>query len=75
MEAHSPRIIGSATEGGAELFSIDYFEQKAYLAQSPQLYKEELTLKLRESLRSRTLLPSRRIPHKTPPKRIHLSRR
>jgi nondiscriminating aspartyl-tRNA synthetase len=44
MEAHSPRIIGSATEGGAELFSIDYFEQKAYLAQSPQLYKEELTL-------------------------------
>ncbi len=44
MEAHSPRIISSATEGGAELFSIDYFEQKAYLAQSPQLYKEELTL-------------------------------
>ncbi len=44
MEAHSPRIIASATEGGAELFSIDYFGQKAYLAQSPQLYKEELTL-------------------------------
>ncbi len=44
LEAHSPRIIASATEGGAELFSIDYFGQKAYLAQSPQLYKEELTL-------------------------------
>lgn len=44
MEAHSPRIIASATEGGAELFCIDYFGQKAYLAQSPQLYKEELTL-------------------------------
>ncbi len=44
MEAHSPRIIASATEGGAELFCVDYFEQKAYLAQSPQLYKEELTL-------------------------------
>lgn len=44
MEAHTPRIIGSATEGGAELFCVDYFGQKAYLAQSPQLYKEELTL-------------------------------
>jgi aspartyl-tRNA synthetase len=44
LEAHTPRIIGSATEGGAELFSVDYFGQKAYLAQSPQLYKEELTL-------------------------------
>jgi nondiscriminating aspartyl-tRNA synthetase len=44
IEAHSPRIIASATEGGAELFAINYFDQKAYLAQSPQLYKEELTL-------------------------------
>jgi aspartyl-tRNA synthetase len=44
LEVHTPRIIGSATEGGAELFSVDYFGQKAYLAQSPQLYKEELTM-------------------------------
>ena len=44
LEAHTPRIIASATEGGAELFTVDYFGQKAYLAQSPQLYKEELTL-------------------------------
>jgi nondiscriminating aspartyl-tRNA synthetase len=44
LETHTPRIIGSATEGGAELFSVDYFGQKAYLAQSPQLYKEELVL-------------------------------
>ena len=44
IEAHSPRIIASATEGGAELFGIDYFGQKAYLAQSPQLYKEQLTM-------------------------------
>ncbi|MGE5575225.1 MAG: aspartate--tRNA(Asn) ligase [Ignavibacteria bacterium] len=44
VEVHTPRIIASATEGGAELFSVDYFGQKAYLAQSPQLYKEELTL-------------------------------
>jgi aspartyl-tRNA synthetase len=44
LESHTPRIIASATEGGAELFCVDYFGQKAYLAQSPQLYKEELTL-------------------------------
>jgi nondiscriminating aspartyl-tRNA synthetase len=46
IEVHTPRIIASATEGGAELFAVDYFEQKAYLAQSPQLYKEQLTLSL-----------------------------
>ena len=46
LEAHTPRIIASATEGGAELFSVKYFDQTAYLAQSPQLYKEELTLSL-----------------------------
>src|SRR4030043_1543298 len=46
LEVHTPRIIASATEGGAELFSVDYFGQKAYLAQSPQLYKEQLTMSL-----------------------------
>jgi nondiscriminating aspartyl-tRNA synthetase len=46
LEVHTPRIIASATEGGAELFTVDYFGQKAYLAQSPQLYKEELVLSL-----------------------------
>jgi len=46
LEVHTPRIIASATEGGAALFSIDYFERKAFLAQSPQLYKEELVMSL-----------------------------
>lgn len=46
LEVHTPRIIASATEGGAALFSVDYFEHKAYLAQSPQLYKEELVMSL-----------------------------
>ncbi|MGA9388750.1 MAG: aspartate--tRNA(Asn) ligase [Candidatus Bathyarchaeia archaeon] len=44
LEVHTPRIIGSATEGGAALFSVDYFERKAFLAQSPQLYKEQLVM-------------------------------
>jgi aspartyl-tRNA synthetase len=40
LEIQPPCIIASASEGGAELFSIPYFEKKAYLAQSPQLYKQ-----------------------------------
>ncbi|MEM4700256.1 MAG: aspartate--tRNA(Asn) ligase [Candidatus Nezhaarchaeales archaeon] len=43
IEVVTPRILATATEGGASLFSIDYFGSKAFLAQSPQLYKEQLT--------------------------------
>lgn len=46
IEVHTPRIIASATEGGAALFPVSYYEQQAYLAQSPQLYKEELVISL-----------------------------
>ena len=46
VEVHTPRIIASATEGGAALFPVEYFEHEAFLAQSPQLYKEQLTLSL-----------------------------
>jgi nondiscriminating aspartyl-tRNA synthetase len=46
LEVHTPRIIASATEGGSELFSVKYFDQTAYLAQSPQLYKEQLTMSI-----------------------------
>jgi aspartyl-tRNA synthetase len=44
LEVHSPRMIASATEGGAELFAVNYFGRKAFLAQSPQLYKEQLVM-------------------------------
>lgn len=43
VEVHTPKIIASATEGGASLFPIAYYDREAFLAQSPQLYKEELT--------------------------------
>jgi len=43
VEVRTPRIIATATEGGAALFKVDYFGRTAYLAQSPQLYKEQLT--------------------------------
>jgi nondiscriminating aspartyl-tRNA synthetase len=44
IEVHTPRIIASATEGGAALFPVNYYDKEAYLAQSPQLYKEQLVI-------------------------------
>ena len=46
LEITTPKIIGSASEGGANLFSLEYFGRTAYLAQSPQLYKEQMTIGL-----------------------------
>jgi aspartyl-tRNA synthetase len=40
IEIHSPKIMGSASESGSELFQLDYFGRVAYLAQSPQFYKQ-----------------------------------
>lgn len=45
-EITTPKMIGSASEGGANLFSLKYFDRTAYLAQSPQLYKEQMTIGL-----------------------------
>ncbi len=40
IQIRTPSIISEASEGGSDLFSVDYFERKGYLAQSPQLYKQ-----------------------------------
>ena len=40
VEIHTPKIVATATESGANLFRLDYFGRPAYLAQSPQLYKQ-----------------------------------
>jgi len=40
LEFHSPKIIGAASESGAEVFKLSYFDGDAYLAQSPQFYKQ-----------------------------------
>jgi len=40
VEINSPKIVGNAAEGGAEVFKLDYFGKQASLAQSPQLYKQ-----------------------------------
>ncbi len=39
-EIHSPKIVFSGAEGGANIFKLDYFGKEAYLAQSPQFYKQ-----------------------------------
>lgn len=44
VEINTPRIIASATEGGAALFPLPYFDKIAYLAQSPQLFKEQMII-------------------------------
>lgn len=41
-EVHSPKIVESVTESGANVFELDYFGRPAYLAQSPQFYKQQL---------------------------------
>ena len=40
IEIHSPKITAQSSEGGAEVFAIKYYGQKAYLTQSPQFYKQ-----------------------------------
>jgi len=49
MEMQPPCIIGSSSEGGTELFECQYFEKKAYLAQSPQLYKQMLACSIEKT--------------------------
>ncbi len=44
IEIHTPKLVAEATEGGANLFKVKYFERNAYLAQSPQFYKQLMLL-------------------------------
>jgi len=49
IEMQPPCIISSASEGGTELFPVQYFEKKAFLAQSPQLYKQMLACSMEKT--------------------------
>jgi aspartyl-tRNA synthetase len=42
VEIHTPKLLATASEGGANVFKVSYFDRFAYLAQSPQLYKQML---------------------------------
>jgi len=49
IEMQPPCVISAASEGGTDLFEVKYFEKKAYLAQSPQLYKQMLACSLEKT--------------------------
>ncbi len=49
VELQNPCIISAASEGGTELFPVQYFEKKAFLAQSPQLYKQMLACSMEKT--------------------------
>lgn len=68
FELQPPVIIGSASEGGAALFAIPYFDREAFLAQSPQLYKQMGAISLEKVF---AVMPVFRAePHETP---VHLN--
>ncbi len=49
-EMQPPCVISAASEGGTDLFSVQYFEKKAFLAQSPQLYKQMLACSMEKTV-------------------------
>ncbi len=55
IEIQPPAIIATSTEGGTDLFEIKYFNQKAYLAQSPQLYKQLMAISLEKVFSTNTI--------------------
>ena len=66
VEINTPKMIATATEGGAALFPIFYYNKEAFLAQSPQLYKEQLTMSFEKVFEIATIFraePSRTNRH------------
>ena len=55
MEIQPPGIIASSTEGGTDLFEVKYFDRKAYLAQSPQLYKQLMAISFEKVFSTNTI--------------------
>jgi len=68
MEIQPPCIISAASEGGTELFPVQYFEKKAYLAQSPQLYKQMLACSIEKTF---TITPIWRAEKHNTPRHIN----
>jgi nondiscriminating aspartyl-tRNA synthetase len=68
IEMQPPCIISAASEGGTELFPVQYFEKKAYLAQSPQLYKQMLACSMEKTF---TITPVWRAEKHNTPRHIN----
>jgi len=68
VEMQPPCIISAASEGGTDLFPVQYFEKKAYLAQSPQLYKQMLACSIGKTV---TVTPVWRAEKHNTPRHIN----
>jgi len=68
IEMQPPCIISSASEGGTDLFLVQYFEKKAYLAQSPQLYKQMVACSMEKTF---TITPIWRAEKHNTPRHIN----
>ncbi len=68
IELQPPYIISTSSEGGTELFPVQYFEKKGYLAQSPQLYKQMLACSMEKTF---TLGPAWRAEKHNTPRHIN----
>lgn len=68
VEIQPPCIISAASEGGTDLFSVKYFEKNAYLAQSPQLYKQMLACSIGKTV---TITPVWRAEKHNTPRHIN----
>ena len=74
-EVFTPKVTGTATESGADVFELDWFGRPAYLAQSPQFFKQAMVGVLRAGLRGRARLPRRAARHRAAPRAVHEPRR
>jgi len=68
IELQPPCVIGNSSEGGTELFPVQYFEKKAYLAQSPQLYKQMVACSMEKTF---TITPVWRAEKHNTPRHIN----
>ena len=76
IEIHTPKFMGSASESGAELFKVEYFDRDAYLAQSPQFYKQmAMAAGFGKRVRDRARVPRQPVVHLAPRHRVHERRR
>ena len=71
IEFQPPSVISSASEGGTELFPVKYFEKDAYLAQSPQLYKQMVACAMEKAM---TITPVWRAEKHNTPRHLNESR-
>ena len=69
-EIQSPKLVAAATESGANVFGVDYFGRQAYLAQSPQFYKQMMVGVFERVYRGGPGVPRRTARHDAPCQRI-----